>query len=494
MSNIDYIYQIQNGFTKKYTYPKANASNGGETHSEYNIRSSLANILSYSAAFSNTDFDPENGSIVCEYKKDLSTGDTHLNLLLGRGRGNCNAYFVDVGPFEDNGLPRQLPFKILDYMESQFGGKSYDLNSEYRFGLYLSVLYDQTIADDLGYRFICNGIKTESSGEFVKSGTHYENIYESQYKGQYFNDIGILIGTMVYIPADDYNTEGKFTAFEKNPDITKCIDIYRLGSEDGIVDTLGRLIRRLRVLNVYGGNFYVSDTLADDLSDMHSDGTIKKYGGDYRLRIHEDTSPVLDENGDKIPNTYNINGGMDLVNTNIGGYDFVIQDLFKFTTNNFNTNSVSETKQSITKDTVKLAHIPVNPYSVVLNINGTTYNDNGAGVFSKDGKIKIDYSTGTISGLTVGDNVEVSYKYNDIKISNITFNPAVIFGDISAINGRIENLISNKITADDISTPVLHIKNDSVDCVVSIENINNKNLVNFSTPIRAEKVYGAVWM
>ena len=178
MSNIDYIYQIQNGFTKKYTYPKANASNGGETHSEYNIRSSLANILSYSAAFSNTDFDPENGSIVCEYKKDLSTGDTYLNLLLGRGRGNCNAYFVDVGPFEDNGLPRQLPFKILDYMESQFGGKSYDLNSEYRFGLYLSVLYDQTIADDLGYRFICNGIKTESSGEFVKSGTHYENIYE----------------------------------------------------------------------------------------------------------------------------------------------------------------------------------------------------------------------------------------------------------------------------------------------------------------------------
>lgn len=491
MSNTDYIYQIQNGFARKYTYPKANASNGGETQSEYNIRSSLANILSYSAAFSNDDFNPDSGSIVCEYKKDLTSGNTYLNLLLGRGRGNCNAYFVDAGSFDDDGDPRQIPFNILEYMENQFGGKTYDLTSEYRFGLYLSVLYDQTIADDLGYRFICDGIKSASSGNFVKSGTHYESIYNAQYKGQFFNDIGILIGTMTYVPGADYNTEGKFTEFEKNPDITKCIDIYRLGSEDGIVDTLGRLINRLRVLNVYGGNFYVSDTLSDDSSDMYSDGTIKKYGGDYRLRIHEDTAAVLDDNNNAIPNTYYITGGMDLVNTNIGGYDYVIQDLFKFTTSNFTTTPTTETEQNIKSTSIELPHKPVNPYSVTLTVNDKTYTDDGNGNFGRDGKIQIDYFTGIISGLTAGDNISVSYSYNEVVVDNITFNPKVVFNEINATSGTVGKLTSTEINAENsITTPILRIGN----CIISVGQFNNEDILNFTMPIKAEKVYGAVWM
>lgn len=267
---------------RPYIYPMSNATNGGESHTEYNVRSALSNLLSYSAAFSIDDFEVGGFNYTTN-----SSGVQGISLYISKGKGNCNSYFVSADEFGNENNPKFIPMPSVE----EHIPVPMTSSSSARFGLYVSITYTQNIADGLCYRFICDGFRTSSTDSFLTDGTEYDSIYKSIYKPQGFNDIGIKLGDAIY-------RDGSFSSFNRNPDITRCMDISRFGNESDFSDKLSQLITRLQVLNVYGGNLYLSNTGIGD-NFVSSSEIIDYLGADFRIRLHTEVADYT-ENGDII--------------------------------------------------------------------------------------------------------------------------------------------------------------------------------------------------
>lgn len=300
-----------------YIYPMANATNGGESHSESNIRNSLLNLLSYSAAFSKDDFrivhssyqvgSTSNQIPVLDDSRDTDAGSNGtLYLAISPGKGNCNSYFVECGEFgsyimdesgtQDNSIA--VPLNLSRYAEYlPVNDSNAIITCDFDLGLYLCINYANNIADGINYKLVLNKVYnyTANDKSYIPN-TEYEKVYSEQYEPQGFNDIGILIGTMtVHYDRGSYTTTG---SFRSNENKTRCIDLDRLGSSRGLVEDLGAILNRLRQLNVFGGSFYVSNTLKAKNglnSDIGSTGVVEDFGGDYRLKLSCDTQGTKSE-------------------------------------------------------------------------------------------------------------------------------------------------------------------------------------------------------
>lgn len=290
-----------------YIYPMANATNGGESHSEYNIRNSLASLLSYSASFSaNEDFNVNNVSFTKNFSVDEKESGLEeinnsgiLRLAVSSGKGNCNGYFVECeefGRYEilesgqviDNRESFNIDFnEWSDYLPKINAETNELAECKFNLGLYLCVDYANNIASRLSYKLIQNKVYDYDSS-LVLPETEYTKIYKNHYKNLGFNDIGIHLGdiSVSYSPIYGFNSSG---TFEKNENKTACIDLSRLGSSLGLQKELAKILNRLETLDIYGGEFYISDTMLpvngtinEDVEDI---GVINKFGNAYKLKI-----------------------------------------------------------------------------------------------------------------------------------------------------------------------------------------------------------------
>ena len=308
---------------EQYIYPMAAATNGGESHSEFNIRQSLLNLLSHSAASSNDDFNIEHQEIVTTDGIESNTS-FNLKIAITEGEGNCNGYFVKCGPFgtyketgQNTGIftdnCKKIPIDLSKYCD--FYGENiesfvdsnnitYKLSTAtLKFGLYLSIEYTQNMSDGLSYKILLNNVEykfvCEGKDPIVKVlnevstktaiETEYNTEFANYFEPQGFNDIGILIasGEIVYdAESGSFILPEQF--FTKNENITRCIYLDRLGSQAGLVSDLSELLTRLRLLNIYGGKFYISDNV-ELYNGVHKDigesGAREKFGADYRLQL-----------------------------------------------------------------------------------------------------------------------------------------------------------------------------------------------------------------
>lgn len=404
---------------KPYVYPMSNATNGGEAHTEYNLRSALANLLSYSAAFSSEDFFVK----LCEYYD--TANDQHLLLAIDSGFGNCNGYYVHNSNYGTQDNPKRIPFNVAGHLSTAVTG------AQVRFGLYLCLDYASTLADGLSFKFITDGIKLPNALEFSQENTEYSEIFNAIYKSQRFNDIGIKLGDMIY------EVGSGFSAFTQNPDKTKCIDISRLGSDLSLSITLGNLINRLRTLNIFGGDLYLSDTLFNG-SDITSTGAAQEYGGDFRLKLHTQINQGI------AASHYKMLGSISLVKTELGGADSSECTIFSFTTND------------LPKPT-DAGYDASNPTPI------------------------------TISALVFNGNIV----FDSITATNVTSNniqaQAIAVGDYNTSGAHTSGTIinNNGFAIGDITNGF---------CTVAKQTFNGTPGIASDGPISASKVYGAVWM
>ena len=452
--------------TRQYIYPMANATNGGESHSEYNIRQSLTNLLSYSAAFSDEDFNVKYSNYVYTSENDdgIVRPEGTLQLAIGPGRGNCNGYFVDCSAFGEytetnvgvinNSIEVEFNLNKFSAIIDKIKDDNADLNeinSTITLGLYVCIDYAQNIANGISYKLLVNRVRdnvrdidfdltriTDSNEEncMTLKSEIYDYIYNRMYKPLGFNDIGILVGNLdIEI---NYNRDNNSTTYEvkrmiNNPEKTRCIDLNRLGSSRGLVSDLSDIIVRLERLNIFGGSFYVSNTLNlnanNELVDLGSDGVRSKYDGDYRLKMHLN----VESDNESEDNQYNIIGGLSLVDVGL-----------------------DETNDK------EVANI--------LSFN-----------CKKPELTELETDDGVI---------EKVYVCNDITIQ---VDKKLIVNDIDIINASIDNLT----VEENAVFKSICIENNVIsfgDGTVTIAEIQNSTQgIKFNRDIYAQKVYGAVW-
>ena len=337
--------QILYSIPEQYVYPMAAATNGGESHSEFNIRNSLLNLLTNSAANSERDFKVRYAELSKAGDNTSTNNIIKIKLAIDGGQGNCNGYFVKCGPFGtyesvevDGGISnddkcREITIDLSNYsnyyspVENNDKSKLWSTISEtlindtnsrtvtynlskttLTLDLYLSINYANKMASGLSYTVLLSDAEyLYVSDEGTKilhcdsaSNTHFniktqlQSVYENIFEPQGFNDVGIKIATckVVY---DDSN--GKYNdtivkigkpAFVENENKTCAINLNRLGDQAGLAANLAELLTRLRELNIWGGKFFISDNIFNNGSaniDLGESGAREKFGGDYRLML-----------------------------------------------------------------------------------------------------------------------------------------------------------------------------------------------------------------
>lgn len=427
---------ILSDIKNKYIYPMSNSTNGGAIHSEYNVRSALSNLLTYSAANTVNDFKAKD----FEYIKP-SNGDNYLKFTIDAGKGNCNSYFVSCDEINVTNWRLSptidfIPNDVIDDISGQ---------ALTPFGCYLCISYNNNIADNLQLVIIPD--------------SEYDDVF-SNYKSRGFNDIGIKIFTFDYCYRQ-LDEKGKIENvdncinFTPNPNITRCIDLSRIGSQAGLLEELQTLIRELPVLNIFEGDFFVSNYgKGEDDKWLTNQDYRDIYGGDYRLRLHlEPTTTetyILDKGTDneKRVNVYQFSGCLDFVKVDEMGTCTTLNTIITFNTTKFSPNGDFKSDKS--------GKWPIGPSIELVT-------------FAPDANMKCKFNLVDIQNLNVIDEF-----ITKTLIANST---AIFKNSIILTNSEYVDNSSTKVTMN-----------------MTVDKDGTSELDVGSSNIRANKIYGAVWM
>lgn len=501
-----------------YIYPMSNSTNGSAIHSEYNVRSSLLNLLTYSAA-NDKDHDflivDDSGEPIKNLTFD-SINKT-VSFRITGGTGNINGYFINIPntnyftvPFEYdinvnsklygdingdgiidaadvvalqtylalNGTTKVtsdnshcdlngdgiIDEKDVEILSNSFIGTKL-INSKEEFYLYLRLIYNQNIADGLQFQILnAEDVNTETNS--IKENFH-------------FNDIGIFIGTII---VESINGEYTFN-FERNENITRCISLDKLGDKDGLEDQLSEILTRLKILNIFGGNFYISDETSEFGKALNESGI------NFRFRINLTTEDIPVLNGDI--NRDGIVDSTDLEKLR----SLALNEGTKVTSDNshcdLNSDGVIDDKD------VEILNNHINNGGALTGPNKHYKRLIGTIDFIKineDGQIDSDY-TQTILKFSTPDFDETYIKHEKLKIKNIEF-----------CKSSDMNILINKLEAVDIKATNIEvdetIKGKSIEAKneLSLGNnikatftYNENDKVTLNKEFSANKVYNAVW-
>lgn len=427
---------VLNDIKNKYVYPMSNSTNGGAIHSEYNIRSALSNLLSYSAANTISDFAASD----FDYIKD--TKGNYLKFKIAAGKGNCNSYFVSCDAINVE------HWEFIDQIQFNANREIDEISGQALtpFSCYLCLSYNNNIADDLQLVIVSTYL---AEGE---SNSQYDDVF-SNYRSRGFNDIGIKLFSFDYC-SRQYGEDGKTIEevnncinFLPNPNITRCIDLSRIGSQGGLLEELQNLIKELPTLNIFGGDLFVSDYGKDkDGKYLDNQNYRDIFGGDYRLRLHLEQAKdadldeyILDKGtaNEKRVKTHQFYGSLDFVKVDAAGFATKLDTILDFKTKRF------DSEENYKPD--KSEKWPAEP-----SIDEVTFTENKC--VYKD----IDVTNKLTVKKTETELIDVS--------SAATFNDKI----------TIQTAGANKIDLTTIN--------------------NNGATLNVAGNVKADKIFGAVWM
>ena len=337
-----------------YIYPMANSLRGGAIASETNIRDLFGVLLSKSSAKTANDFAPLMDDTTSWYSI-IGSGDSqnttkiNIDLKIGKGKGNCNGYYVD------------LTHDVTEFnVQYDVDTPSDQGQTDVTLYVYFRIVYSGTGICDGSYLWVGN--KDEVDEQF-------EN-----YQPYGFYDIGILLGTIDVKLYNDAGNLNLICRYKYNSNIMNCIDVDRLGNAAGnYISQFYNKLNRLYKLMIDNGFISVGTVLQNK---VNSDG--------YRF------NPEPGQNG----------------------HDFNLISPYKIQMYiEPSTFSASSVDISGSEGTLSL-NPQISPNSIVVNNDPSiqvTYNDNLTEATFDN--VTINLITGVLSRNSEVTNTYISYQY-----------------------------------------------------------------------------------